>query len=63
MCDCHDEYQCLTCNPYKHKNKIKDIIKSQILNMEWKYQVQILRLIGEENESKYDEIVANIMNL
>ena len=50
-------------NPYKHKEKIKDIIRSQLLNMDWKYQYQILRWIGEENESKYDEIVKNIMNL
>ena len=63
MCDCHDDHECLSCNPYKHKEKIKDIMRSQLLNMDWKYQYQILRWIGEENESKYDEIVKNIMNL
>jgi len=52
MCDC----------PYKHKEKIIDIIKSQLLDMDWKYQVRILKLIGEENESKFDEIVANLVN-
>lgn len=51
------------CDCYKNKEKIKDIIWSQLINMEWKYKVQILKLIGEENESKFDEIVANIMNL
>tara|TARA_R110002153_G_scaffold146383_1_gene297676 strand:- start:6024 stop:6218 length:195 start_codon:yes stop_codon:yes gene_type:complete len=63
MCDCHDDYICLVCNPYKNKEKIKDIIKTQLLYMDWKYQYQILNLIGEENEGKLDEIVLKIMNL